>query len=67
VLRLPQERKQGFRAKRKARQMLTILLIIGITILLLPFFLWLDRNSITQEEFQSIEDWHNFGKALGDK
>ena len=47
--------------------MLTILLIIGITIFLLPFFLWLDERSITQEEFQSIEDWHNFGKALGDK
>jgi hypothetical protein len=47
--------------------MLTILAIIGITIIVLPFFLWLDRNSITQDEFQSIEDWHNFRKALGDK
>jgi hypothetical protein len=47
--------------------MLTILAIIAITIILLPFFLWLDRNSITQEEFQSIEDWHNFRKALGGK
>jgi len=47
--------------------MLTILAIIGITIILLPFFLWLDRNSITQEEFQSVEDWHNFCKALGGK
>jgi len=47
--------------------MLTILAIIGITIIVLPFLLWLDRNSITQDEFQSIEDWHNFRKALGDK
>ena len=47
--------------------MLTILAVIGITILLLPFFLWLDERSITQEDFQSVEDWHNFRKALRDK
>jgi hypothetical protein len=47
--------------------MFTILAIIGITIIVLPLLLWLDRNSITQEEFQSIEDWHNFRKALGDE
>lgn len=47
--------------------MFTILAIIGITIIVLPLLLWLDRNSITQEEFQSVEDWHNFRKALGGK
>jgi hypothetical protein len=47
--------------------MFTILLIIGITIFLLPFLLWLDRNSIDSDEFQSVEDWHNFRKTLGDK
>jgi len=41
--------------------------IIGITIFLLPFLLWLDRNSIDSDEFQSVEDWHNFRKTLGDK
>ena len=47
--------------------MLTILAIIGITIVLMPLLLWLDRNSIDPEEFQSVEDWHNFRKALGGK
>ena len=47
--------------------MFTILAIIGITIVLMPLLLWLDRNSIDPEEFQSVEDWHNFRKALGGK
>ena len=47
--------------------MFTILAIIGITIVLMPLLLWLDRNSIDPEEFQSVEDWHNFRKALGDE
>jgi hypothetical protein len=47
--------------------MFTILAIIGITIVLMPLLLWLDRNSITSDEFQSVEDWHNFRKTLGGK
>ena len=47
--------------------MFTILFIIGITIFLLPFLLWLDRNSIDSDEFQSVEDWYNFRKTLGNK
>jgi len=44
--------------------MTTVLIVIGLTLLFMPLILWLDRHSITQEEFQSIEDWHNFRKAL---
>ena len=47
--------------------MLTILIVIGLTLLFMPFLLWLDRNSIDSDEFQSVEDWHNFRKTLGDK
>ena len=47
--------------------MLTILIIIGLTILFMPVLLWLDRNSIDSDEFQSVEDWHNFRKTLGKK
>jgi len=44
--------------------MTTILAVIAITVFFIPLLVWLDRNSISNEEFQSVEDWHNFQKAL---
>ena len=44
--------------------MATVLFIIGLTLLFMPLIIWLDGNSISNEEFQSVEDWHNFQKAL---
>jgi hypothetical protein len=44
--------------------MTTILVIIGLTALFTPLLVWLDRHSISSEEFQSVEDWHNFQSAL---
>jgi hypothetical protein len=44
------------------------LIFIATFLALLPVMLWIDQQSITQEDLDSIEDWHNFKKAIkGDR
>lgn len=44
--------------------MSTIFLVLGIFLILLPIVLWVDSKSISNEEWNKIEEWHNFRKAF---
>lgn len=45
----------------------TIIFIITVAIALFTFIFWLDAYLNRQEEMASLQEWHNFRKALSNK
>jgi hypothetical protein len=45
----------------------TIIFIIVVSISMFTFIFWLDAFLNRQEEMASLQEWHNFRKALSNK